>query len=136
MSLTPLDDLWPILRCPICRGSLTPTPAGATCDGAAGGPRHAFSKVGAHPVLVDFADSVLRAEDVRSSSASSLVPRWGAGAPAVGAVVNRVGHPFAPDHVSGRSLERLRKENPRPRILVVGGGTAGDSVRELYQAAD
>jgi len=136
MSLTPLENLWPILRCPICRGSLSATPEGATCDGVAGGTRHAFSKVGSHPVLVDFADSVLRAEDVRASAAASLVPRWGASAPVLEAVVHRAGTPFSADHVSGRALGRLRRESPRPRILVVGGGTAGESVRELYASSE
>jgi SAM-dependent methyltransferase len=136
MSLAALESLWPILRCPVCRAALTPSSGGAICDGIAGRERHAFSAVGSHPILVDFADSVLSAEDIQGSAAASLVPRRGATVPFLGSIIHRASQPFASSDVGGRTLGRLRKETPHPRILVVGGGTAGESVHDLYRAGD
>lgn len=135
MSLIPLDRLWPILRCPACQAPLAPAPApaGATCRGAE---RHAFPAVGGQPVLVDFPDSVLDAADFLATAGASPVPRSRATAPLLASIVGRAGNPVPADNVSARTLARLRRESPRPRVLVVGGGTATPGIRELYDAPD
>lgn len=136
MSLLPMDALWSLIRCPICRGALSPTSSGATCAGVGGGARHGFGRVGSHPVLVDFSESVLDAEDVARRGAASVVARARSTHPLLASIVGRLRNPTPGDNVSARTLKRLRQESPRPRVLVVGGGTAGPSVRELYDSAD
>jgi SAM-dependent methyltransferase len=133
MSLATLDRLWPILRCPICQSTLAPAPDGAACAGAE---RHAFPAVGGQPVLVDFAASVLDAAGIVGSGGASVVPRSQATSPALESMVSRTRAPFAVDNVSTRSLTRVRQATARPRILVVGGGTAKPGIRELYEAPD
>lgn len=137
MSLATLESLWPILRCPTCRASLSPAPEGAICQGArAGQERHAFPTAGSQPVLVDFRESVLDAGEVHGSAGASFVPRSRAAFPLLESIVCRASAPFSRDNFSLRTLVRLRGQSPRPRILVVGGGTASDGIRELYEAPD
>ena len=129
MSLAPLSGLWPILRCPRCGAALAPAGGGAACAGEA---RHAFGRAGGHPLLVDFGRSVLDEEALRRSQAASLVPRPATAAPALAALVRRIRTPFPGDNVSARTLARLRAATARPRVLVVGGGTASPGIREIY----
>jgi SAM-dependent methyltransferase len=132
--LAPLETLWPILRCPVCQAPLAPAATGARCAGRGDAPgRHDFAAVGAQPLLVDFASSVLDADAVRASGAASPVPRSRSARPVLGAIVHRLRNPLPGDDVSARTLARLRAQTPRPRILVVGGGTASPGLRELYE---
>jgi len=136
MSLATLESLWSILRCPICRAPLDPGAGTARCQGLAGQRCHEFPAVGAQPVLVDFAESVLDASDVQDNGARSRVPRRRARLPWLRSALDRLQAPVPGDNASARTLSRLRQVTPRPRILVVGGGTASEGIRELYEADD
>lgn len=96
-----------------------------------------FPVVAGVPALIDFEHSVVDADRLRSSQGASEVARWGlnrALAPLV--------HPantVASASVA-RMLELLRADaattGRRPRILVIGGGSKGDGLAELYADPD
>lgn len=92
-----------------------------------------FPTVSGVPALVDFEHSVLDADRLQASQAASLVRRS-----KLSRVLNRLVHPAnttARAEVA-RMLELLRGDaaagGRRPRILVIGGGTQGDGLAELY----
>ncbi len=95
-----------------------------------------FEILGSHPVLVDFDDSVLDREGVFGSGGTSLVSRSIEARPRLRRLVGLLGSGPRRGSVTSRVLARLRQGRKRIRVLVVGGATAGDEVRELYEAAD
>ena len=85
------------------------------------------------PALVDFEHSVLDADRLRASQGASPVRRS-----KLSRVLNRLVHPantIAPANVA-RMLKLLRADDATagrpPRILVIGGGSQGDGLAELY----
>jgi SAM-dependent methyltransferase len=101
--------------------------AGAACLYA----DEAFPVVAGVPALVDFDHSVLDAGRLRSVQGASEVERSRFAGP-----LRRLLHPAnttAPRNVA-RMVQLLRAESGgrRPRVLVVGGGTVGDGLEELY----
>ena len=120
--------------CPRCGAPVSSGPDGWPCSNAdcpyAADP---FPVVAGAPALVDFEHSVLSAEALRASEAASLVAR-----PDRPGIVKRMLHPAntqAP-RLAARMVELLLADAPstgrRPRILVIGGGTVGDGLEELY----
>ena len=119
-----------LLTCPRCGSPVRPRSGGWLCAGASC--RYAeepFPVVAGVPALVDFERSVLDADRLRSVAGASEVRRSGFAGP-----LRRLLHPAnttAPRNVS-RMVELLRADSGTPRILVVGGGTVGDGLEELY----
>jgi SAM-dependent methyltransferase len=121
-----------LLICPRCGSPVRPEGGAWRCAGA--GCRYAhepFPVVAGVPALVDFEHSVLDATRLRAVGGASEVRR----SPFAG-LLRRLLHPAnttAPRNVA-RMLELLEAGTAgrRPRVLVVGGGTVGDGLEELY----
>ena len=134
MSLLSLAEVAPLFCCPRCRAALVETSEGYSCtDGAcayagAGG----FRTVRQWPVLVDFSRSILAADEIAANS--------GAGADgqrAGGLKQQLLGLMFPPNAEAAQNVARmlsiLRETTARdPVVLVVGGGTVGSGIAELY----
>jgi SAM-dependent methyltransferase len=121
-----------LLRCPRCGSPVRPEAGQWHCAGA--GCAYAdepFPVVAGTPALVDFQNSVLDANRLRSVGGASEVRRS-----RLAGLLRRLLHPAnttAPRKVT-RLLDLLRADTPgrRPRVLVVGGGTVGDGLDRLY----
>jgi SAM-dependent methyltransferase len=124
--------------CPRCAGPVRTADGSWRCTGAscryAGEP---FPVVSGVPALVDFGHSVLDGDRLRASQGASEVRRS-----RFNGALRRLIHPAnttAPANVA-RMLELLRTDlqndnataSRGPRILVIGGGTPGDGLAELY----
>ena len=97
---------------------------------------HPFPIVAGIPALVDFEHSVLDADRLRAVGGASEIDRS-----PYRRVLTRLLHPSnnsAPVNVA-RMLGLLRSDRVeggrRPRILVIGGGTVGSGLEELYADA-
>ena len=134
MAVAALRDVLPLLRCPRCGSSVVPRSdafrcADPSCPLAAAG---SFPVVDRWPVLVDFERSVLDRAQLTAGrtvrhelhrSRTDLLPRS----------VRRIWRP--PNQVARANVRRLLALLERPaRILVVGGGSLGNGVEELYAA--
>ena len=135
--MLPLDALvdQDLLICPRC-GSPVRREAGEwRCAGASCRYADEPFPVGAGgPALVDFEHSVLDADRLRVVEGASDVRRSSSAG-----TLRRLVHPAnttAPRNVT-RMVDLLRVDTParNPRILVVGGGTVGDGLEELYADA-
>lgn len=138
MGLLALEDIQPLLVCPRCRSPLLKRSdcflcGNQVCDFSRG---DGFFIVDGRPVLVDFDRSVLTKTVLIESAAASVVARPGKESLrsrirkfALG--TNAVGRANAAQF---RSL--LLRGSPKPRLLVVGGGTIGDGAEELYNDPD
>jgi SAM-dependent methyltransferase len=96
-----------------------------------------YSKVHGKPVLIDFERSVIQPGDIVAASSASIIPRrtsqWRA----------RIKRFFLHGGAGGRAAEQCdrfvaaaRQSSPKPRILVIGGGTRGIGTEALYDAED
>ena len=120
--------------CPRCASPVRLSEGAWRCEGAACRyAEEAFPVVAGVPALVDFERSVLDADRLRSVGGASEVARSRFAGP-----LRRLLHPAnttAPRNVA-RMVGLLRADAERtgrqPRILVVGGGTIGDGLEELY----
>lgn len=120
--------------CPRCARPVRPDADQWRCTGAQC--RYAdepFPVVSGLPALVDFDHSVLDADQLRAVQGASQIHRS-----RYHRAVSRLLHPVnttAPAKVA-RMLELLRADDAtvtrRPRILVIGGGTVGAGLEELY----
>jgi SAM-dependent methyltransferase len=120
--------------CPRCASPVRREAGRLRCTGAPC--RYAdepFPVVSGVPALVDFEHSVLDAERLRAFDGASELHR-----PRYARALSRLLHPAnttAPANVS-RMLEVLHGDaagaGRRPRILVIGGGTVGAGLEELY----
>jgi SAM-dependent methyltransferase len=120
--------------CPRCHSLVQLEGRQWRCTGAscryAGKP---FPVVSGVPALVDFEHSVLDADQLRTVEGASEVARS-----SFAGVLRKLVHPAnttAPTQVA-RMLTELRAEaagaGRHPRVLVVGGGTVGDGLADLY----
>lgn len=96
-----------------------------------------FPVVSGVPALIDFEHSVVNADRLRGSEGASEVARWGLNR-ALAALVHPANTTAAAS--VARMLELLRADAAtvgwRPRILVIGGGSQGDGLAELYADPD
>jgi SAM-dependent methyltransferase len=96
-----------------------------------------FPVVSGIPALVDFEHSVLDADRLSASEGASEVTRSGLNR-ALGALVHPANTTAADSVV--RMLELLGADaaatGRRPRILVIGGGSQGDGLAQLYSDPD
>lgn len=131
-----------VIVCPRCRSSLAPSPTlwrctDADCDFS----KSPFPVVAGLPILVDFCDSVLKPADITGTGSApgvrrSRLPR----------ALHSLVHPTNTTATTqlARMVAALRTDSPaggspvatRPRILVVGGGTVGNGLSQLYSDAD
>ncbi|HNP63645.1 MAG TPA: methyltransferase domain-containing protein [Woeseiaceae bacterium] len=119
--------------CPKTGSDLVATNSNCLATGDRGS-SYEFS--GAHPVLVDFDNSVLDRNLTMATSGASIVARQKR---------SRLGE-FAKYLVSASSkktaanvsamIEALKLKQGQPRVLVIGGGAVGSGMQELYDDPD
>jgi SAM-dependent methyltransferase len=123
-----------LFTCPRCSSRVRPDRGQWRCTGThcvyASQP---FPVVSGVPAIVDFENSVLDADQLRTTEGASEVKRSG-----ITSMLRRAIHPAnhtAPTRVA-TMLTMLRADGAgagrRPRILVIGGGTVGDGLGEVY----
>src|SRR4051794_26975378 len=130
MSLVPLEQLIADLACPCCGA---PVAGGADyyrCTRLGCG--RSYPVIGQQPVLVDFDESILIEEDMRISTAGSNIRRGSAGR-----IKRRIVQSLLPINRAApmnadRFVELAQALSDRPKILIVGGGSAGAGTKELY----
>jgi SAM-dependent methyltransferase len=125
MTLLASEDALARLRCPVCGGSFS-VPR-SQCDGPC---ERTFRVIAGQPVLIDAATSIVDPETVAVPKPSSRasVRALAALARTSNPVAERIAHRLAADvRLMGR---------PRPVVLVVGGGSVGSGLTELYETPD
>jgi SAM-dependent methyltransferase len=121
-----------LLICPRCSSVVRPGDDGWRCiNTSCGLADKPFPVVSGAPALVDFERSVVSAEHLRAHDGGSAIERQ-----QKPGLLRRLLHPAneqAPRNAT-RMLELLRRDGSgrRPRVLVIGGGTVGDGLEELY----
>jgi len=139
MGLVDLTEIQDLLRCPACRSTLTLDAGTVACDNqkcAYAGLSQGFPFVdGRWPVLIDFPHSVVNRSTLAGDAHGPAedTPR---AQPAVAktfrgiySAIVRPKNTVAEANV--RRIDRLL-EGERPLILVVGGGTIGNGLQDLY----
>jgi len=140
MGLIDLKSCYENLICPRCSCSLHVEQSAIrctseTCPQAA----NPFPIVQGVPALIDFDDSVVSLENVLSTSGSSLIRR--ATHPRLRRLLRVINSPRnrRSEANTAQMLELLRQQtstSAKPLVLVIGGGTIGSGVEELYAADD
>lgn len=134
MPVLNLPAIQDILRCPCCQSRPETRGSGIFCTGAGCEyARNPYMTIGAQPVLVDFGTSVFK----RATYAGGKVP--------IVRPLGLIGHildrfrenlygPNRPAEAKAADLIARLSKLAFPRVLVIGGGTAGSGTRELYAA--
>ncbi|WP_066780512.1 class I SAM-dependent methyltransferase [Sphingomonas sp. CCH5-D11] len=128
--LVSLEEIAPLLRSPVTGGPLTRCET-SLVDEADTSTR--FSFVGHAPVLVDFSRSIFSQEALLANQAESQVrrPRFHG----LRSQVKRLLSP--PKKITSENVQEfirlLLRDNDRPVVLVVGGGTIGQGMAPLYE---
>lgn len=142
MGTTLLSQYYEYLICPRCAAPLKITDDRFLCTSSGSCPYALtpFPVIDGAPVLVDFARSVVSADQLTANSGSPQVDRAPPKAP-LRRRLSSLGHP--PNRQASRSVTRmlslLRQRDTEPRrrvILVVGGGSRGAGLDEIYAALD
>lgn len=134
MPVVTLERVRDALVCPRCRGPLAGAlPAGLRCASMACAlSAQAFPVVAGQPALIDFDASVISRAQLESLGGTSAVERQGARG-RLGAI-RALATPR--NHAAERCTELMRTalqgRTQRPLVLVVGGGTVGQSAEPLY----
>lgn len=95
-----------------------------------------FPHVNGIPVLVDFSASILNEDDVLIGGAESLIDR--SKNSVLKSFAKRILHPPQKRTVINidRFMREVRALNPSPLVLVIGGGTIGQGMSDIYEAED
>jgi SAM-dependent methyltransferase len=142
MATTQLSQYYKYLICPRCRSQLTITDGAFLCSATGSCPyaKEPFPVIRGVPALVDFERSVVSAGQLTATSGSPQIDRAQPTA-RLRRRLSRLHHP--PNRQASRSVSRmlslLRRRGPeasRPVILVVGGGSRGAGLEEVYTAPD
>lgn len=141
MGLVRLDELERDLICPRCSGAVVVEDAAVRCERAACCySTEPFPVVAGMPVLIDFAQSIVSAEQVIRSAGSAQIPRQRPASRlkrrliALTTPENRQAKRNLP-RVLGM-LDRAEDAGARPVVLVIGGGEVGSGVELLYSTED
>jgi SAM-dependent methyltransferase len=135
-----MDDGWmqENQRCPRCRSRLLAEEKQSAyrCENLACAlsATATFPVVGSHPVLIDFERSIFDRDTFLANAGSSVVPRH---APIWKALLRRIlwGENPVAERNATRLLALLLERQPRPVLLVIGGGNVGSRAAELYSHA-
>jgi SAM-dependent methyltransferase len=134
-------DLIDILRCPRCRGRLEPAEAPVeaqlrcTTD-ECGLRREPFAAIHGQPVLIDFERSIVQKDTLLESGGGSTIPRHDPFRAAIGRVLfgtNQTAAQYARYLATALKTDH-GSDQPRPKLLVIGGGEIGSGAADLYAA--
>jgi SAM-dependent methyltransferase len=135
MPLVAIDTFSDLLACPRCGGEMTGPPAALVCARESCGHRYAAVGNPPKPVLIDSDASIMDVGAILASRGSSTKARGDDGR-----LVNFLARRFAdpPNKTAERFAQRLAEDlvaenEGRPRLLVIGGGTIGGGVANLYE---
>ena len=106
-----------------------PSCSNRACDYSMAG----FPKIGAQPVLIDFAASIFERRMYEAENGSAL--QRDVSRRSMGSRLHRLTYGGNPVAVSNgtKFIDLLKRESRRPVVLVVGGGTIGLGADELYR---
>jgi len=133
------SDLLPLLRCPSCHAGLDPAvdapDGGLVCaNSSCRYSRVGFPLVGGKPAIIDFDHSIIARERAATSAEDQAIET------SPGLKERLRGYLMGGNDIGPRNCRRfvaeLRKLAPRPRVLVVGGGSRGAGTEALYEARD
>ena len=129
-----------LLRCPRCKSGVAAVQAGAPvrafvcqdrdCELSQAG----FPALDGVPVLVDFDNSVLSRDEVQRLGGSSYKERRMGVLHKIHGFFWRSPGPTAAN--ADRFIAEAKRLNPRPTILVIGGGAVGNDADALYRDPD
>ncbi|MET0906043.1 MAG: methyltransferase domain-containing protein [Tardiphaga sp.] len=134
----PLSSNWKErMRCPRCSSPISdidakPSCVNYHCDFSTEG----FPMVDGQPVLIDFEESVFDRAMYRRDH-GSVLSRDTTGR-SIGSRLHRFtfgGNPVAADNCA-QFIAQLKRDNPCPVVLVVGGATVGAGSQQLYDDPD
>ena len=121
-------QLLDLLACPKCGGELERAGESFLCTNSACAAR--FGLAGGQPVLVDFGDSILDEQEIAARAGGSAIERGGRrGQSALARTLIGTNRAAAANADRFRALAAEMAE--RPKLLVVGGGTAGEGTGSL-----
>jgi SAM-dependent methyltransferase len=131
--LESLEQVLPLLICPKSGESLIVTSGDLLQTGDF---RFTYDYVGSHPVLVDFDGSVLDRAEILSSNGVSVLDRK-----QKNPVSRAAKHLVSPnadktDANVAAMVAELKRRHPHPRVLIIGGGTAGVGMQPFYDDPD
>jgi ubiquinone/menaquinone biosynthesis C-methylase UbiE len=131
MALLHLADVAPLLVCPRCQCPAVEEEEGFRCssDSCAFNAPRSFPLIGRWPALADFERSILEPAELLGSATGGL-NRW-----SIDRLPRRLRSWAKPrNRVAARNVETLLGllRGPAPLILVIGGGTIGNGVEEIY----
>jgi SAM-dependent methyltransferase len=135
LTLVSLNRLCDLLICPICQSPLKPDGNQFACE-AASGTRHSFPVIGTHPALVHFQESILDESRLMRMDGASEIARRIESRPRLRALQGWLQGPRRGPDPTIQVLAKLRAGSAPRRVLIIGGGTAGEDVRELYESTD
>jgi len=126
-----LGSLMGFLRCPICHGSIEADPR-LHCANDQCIYWHGFPQSNEQPVLINFEQSIFT-RDVYSTGKGTVLPRE-AKSTSVGRFLRNLtyGSGTAASEIIRRYVEHLLASCAKPRLLVVGGGTVGEGMDQLF----
>jgi SAM-dependent methyltransferase len=142
MGTCQLSQYYKYLICPRCGSQLTVSDSAFLCTGARSCPyaEEPFPVIRGVPALVDFERSVVSADQLKATSGLPQIDR-ALPRSRLRRGISRLGHP--PNRQASRSVTRmlslLRLRDigaSRPVVLVVGGGSRGEGLDEIYEADD
>jgi SAM-dependent methyltransferase len=129
-----------LLRCPRCKSGIAAVQAGVParafvcqdpdCEMSQAG----FPALDGTPVLVDFDNSVVSREAVQLAGGSSYKERNTGFLQKVHGFFWRSASPTAAN--ADRFIVEVKRLDPHPTILVIGGGTIGSDAEALYRDPD
>lgn len=130
MAPRPVNALVLDWVCPRCRSSVASGEDVYSCTNGDCAGR--YDVIGGQPILVDFSESILIEEEVKSRAAASAIGRGEARG-----MKRRIMRAVAPrNRVAAvnatRFIELSRALAEQPKILIIGGGSKGTGTEELY----
>jgi SAM-dependent methyltransferase len=123
-----IDELLADLRCPRCAAAVTLDADTYRCTACG----NTYTLAGGQPVLVDFDQSILVEEELTARSAESPIERGRGGGLKRRVTRAMLGSNRVAPRNAARFLELARDSSARPRILIIGGGSAGEGTEQLY----
>lgn len=115
------------LQCPICFSPLNNIRNCEEC-------REEFEQVDGSPVLVDFNESILKRLDYIQAKGWGT-HRLGRGS-RIGRALQRITYGNPADNPTKGNVAAFLREIPGKRVLVIGGGTVGQGMDQLYTESE